>query len=373
MQNSTKTKIIQVIAEAGLSGGPRHILGLLRNIDKKNFDVLLIVPRGWLSTRAARISGVKIKIVDFKSKIDFKSLSKLKRNIAEFRSSENPFGPIIIHAHGPRAAAFCRLAVRRGEKFVYTEHIWSSFYHIKNPLNAILQKAGLRSIFNRADRVIAVSKSVKNFLVEKLKADEKKISVIPNAIEIEDFEAPKRKNNDLMVGTVGVLVKRKGQIYLIRAFARVVVSLPKARLEIVGDGPEKQNLLAEIKRLGLESKIQLLGRQDKPEKFLRSWDLFVLPSLSETFGLVILEAFAAKVPVVASKVDGIPELVTNGKTGYLIPAGDVEKLGKSISYLLAENKERNRLSNQAFELLKDKYDWSKIIIDIEQEYKKLSR
>lgn len=370
--SKNKIKIIQVIAESGLSGGPRHVLGLLSHIDREKFDVLLIAPKGWLTSEADKIKGIKIKTVEFKSKFDLSSFVKLKKDIAEFRASGDPFAPIIIHAHGPRAASFCRWALRAGEKFIYTEHIWSSYYHIKNPFNSILQKIGLKGVYRRADLVIAVSKSVRKF-IENMGIKGEKISIIPNAIEIADVAKPDKKSDQLLVGTVGVLVKRKGYIYLIRAFQKVAAGLPKARLEIVGDGPEKENLLAEVKKLDLESRVQFLGHQDKPEKFLKSWDLFVLPSLSETFGLVILEAFAVKVPVVASGVDGIPELISDKKTGYLVPPADPEKLAKAISYLLVEKKERESLSNQAYELLKKHYDWSKIIEDIEEEYQKLTR
>lgn len=367
MDSKSKTKIVQVIAESALSGGPRHVFGLLSHIDTEKFDVLLIAPRGWLTSQATKIKDIKVKMVEFNSKLDLSSLIKLKKDIAEFRKSGDPFAPIIIHAHGPRAGSFCRMALRHGERFIYTEHIWSSYYHLKNPLNAILQKIGLKSIYRRADIVIAVSKSVKKF-IEGSGIPGEKVSVIPNAIEVASVDTLDKPNKHLLVGTVGVLVKRKGQIHLIRAFERVAASLPKARLEIVGDGPEKENLLLEIKKLGLESRVQLLGHQDKPEKFLKNWDLFALPSLSETFGLVILEAFAVKVPVVASNVDGIPELISDGKTGYLVPPANPEKLAKAISYLLAEKKERDLLADNAYKLLKEKYDWSKIISEIEDAY-----
>jgi glycosyltransferase involved in cell wall biosynthesis len=154
-------------------------------------------------------------------------------------------------------------------------------------------------------------------------------------------------------------------IYLVKAFGRVTASLPKARLEIVGDGPEKEKLLLEIRKLGLESKIQLIGAQKNVRKFLSCWDLFVLPSISETFGIVILEAMEQKVPVIASAVGGIPEIIKDGKTGILVPPADSEKLAKTISWLLAEKKDRLSLSTEAYDILKKNYDWSKIIDDIE--------
>jgi len=367
MEQKQKIKIVQVIADSEIGGGPRHVLGLLKHIDKEKFDVLLIAPRGWLTAEAVKIKGAGVRIVDFKNKFDVNSIVKLKKDIAEFRTSGDPFGAIIIHAHGPRAGGFCRFAIRSGEKFIYTEHIWNKEYNLKNPINSYLQVMGIRSVCKRADLIIAVSKSVKKFLIKITKLSGDKFVVIPNAIELSDSNHLEghRKTTELVVGCIGSLVPQKGLIYLVKAFGRVTASLPKARLEIVGDGPEKEKLLLEIRKLGLESKIQLIGAQKNVRKFLSCWDLFVLPSISETFGIVILEAMEQKVPVIASAVGGIPEIIKDGKTGILVPPADSEKLAKTISWLLAEKKDRLSLSTEAYDILKKNYDWSKIIDDIE--------
>jgi glycosyltransferase involved in cell wall biosynthesis len=373
MSSKEKIKLVQVIADSSLTGGPRHVLGLIKHLDKDKYNILLIAPRGWLTAEATKISGVKVKIVDFRSKFDLNSLTKLKKDIAEFRSADNPFGPIIIHAHGPRAGYFLALAKRPSEKFIYSEHIWSHEYKIENFINRKLQSLGIKFTCHRADLVIAVSKSVKNFLLKPLGVIEKKIIIIPNAIEVNDKNQDGKINGSaqLLIGTIGALVKRKGHIHLIRAFLRVAASLPKARLEIIGDGPEKQNLLNEIKKLGLESKIQLVGEQKNTEKFLNSWNLFVLPSISEVFGIVILEAFEARVPVVATAVGGVPEIIKNDENGILVPASDPKKLAKAILYLLVEKQERQKLADSAYKILKERYDWSKIIVDIEKQYEKV--
>jgi len=373
-----KIKVIEVIADSALGGGPRHVLGILKHLGKEKFDVFLIAPRGWLATRAAKIKNVGVRIVEFKNKFDLGSLIKLKKNIAEFRTHSNPFGPIVIHAHGPRAGYFCRMAVRPKELFIYTEHLWNSDFHLKNPLNSILQLRGLRSICNKADLIIAVSNSVKKFLTAKIVSDKDKVVVIPNAVEISDVEPkiirrPGRDKAGLLIGTIGALLRQKGQIYLVRAMQRIVQSLPKTKLEIIGTGPDKELLQKEINRLGLEAKIQLLGEQKNVKKFVKDWDLFVLPSLSETFGLVVLEAMETGIPVVATSVGGLPEIIKNGQTGVLVPPADPEHLSKAILWLLAQKCDRERLAKSAYLALKKNFDWSKIIIELEEKYQKLAQ
>ena len=370
-----KIKIVEVIADSALGGGPKHLFGLLKHLNKEKFEPILIAPRGWLTSEAVKIKGVGVRIVDFKSKFDFRLITKLKKNIAEFRTSSDPFGPIIIHAHGPRAGNFCRMSLRQGEKFIYTEHIWNDDYLLKNRLNGFLQKFWLKFVCNKADLIIAVSNSVKKFLVKKLKQDKEKVVFIPNAVEIEKndrnshfLRLKRRLVGEFIVGNIGSLVPQKGQIYLIRAFKRVSASFTKAKLEIVGDGPSRKILAEEIKRLDLESKIQLLGRQKEIKRLLVNWDLFVLPSLSETFGLSVLDAMEVGVPVIASSVGGLPEIIKNGKSGVLVPPADPERLARAILWLLTEKKERDALSACASDSLKKTFDWSKIIVEIEEVY-----
>lgn len=377
MPKANKIKLIQVIADSAMGGGPRHVLGILKHLDKERFDLILIAPRGWLATAAAKIKNVGIRIVEFKSKFDLSSAIKLKKNIAEFRASDNPFGPIIIHAHGPRAGYFCRMAIRTGERFVYTEHLWNQDFHLQNPLNSFIQIAGLKSICKKADLVIAVSDSVRRFLLAKIAGIKEKLKVIPNAIEISG-DKPKihrsqRETGEFLIGTVGALNCQKGQIYLIRAMRRIIQSLPRTKLEIIGSGPNKEFLQREINRLGLEAKIQLLGEQKNIKKFVKEWDLFVLPSLSETFGLSVLEAMELVIPVVATSVGGLPEIIKDGETGVLVPPADSEKLAKAILHLLTEKSEREKLSRAAFSALKKNFDWSKIIVELEKVYLALAK
>lgn len=363
MQN--KTKIVEVIADSSLGGGTKHVLGLLKAIDKQFFDPLLICPSGWLSKEAKKIAGTTVENIPFQGKFDLESRAKLKTKIGEFRSSYNPFGPIIIHAHGPRAGFFALKTLKPDETLVYTEHIWTDEYQLKNPINTWLQLKGLRKILNRAQKIIAVSSPVAKFLGQFV--DKKKIEIIPNAI---DFNPPagRRQKDEMIVGSVGSLNFAKGQKYLIQAFSTISKKFPEARLEIVGDGPLKEQLKEQAESLGLSDKIKFLGQKEDIKSIIENWSVFALPSVSETFGIAILEAFSLMIPVVASRVGGVVDIIKNDENGILVPAKNSQALATEIIDILDNDRKAARLAVSALSTLKNRFTWDKIITEIEKVY-----
>ncbi|MGC2423854.1 MAG: glycosyltransferase family 4 protein [Nitrospirota bacterium] len=136
------------------------------------------------------------------------------------------------------------------------------------------------------------------------------------------------------LGIAGRLVQLKGTLHLIRALPMVRAEVPDVMLEIAGSGPEEEVLRREAHSLGLDGRVRFLGWQE--EIPFNRWDVFVMPSLEEAFGMAALEAMAAGLPVVASAVGGLTELVQDGKTGWLFPPADIKALaGRLVSLLLS--------------------------------------
>jgi glycosyltransferase involved in cell wall biosynthesis len=183
--NVQRIKLIQIIADSDLSGGPTHVLGILKNIDKKKYDVSLICPSGELSQKAKEIREVGVYNVSMQSKFDIVALLEIKTAIAKIRLKFDPFGPAIVHAHGTRAGLLARLFLTRKIKTVYTEHRWDADYHIKNKLNEKIQLWMSRKLNYKTDVIVAVSSSVKRFLLDKKLAPRDRIAVIPNGINLE--------------------------------------------------------------------------------------------------------------------------------------------------------------------------------------------
>jgi len=139
-----------------------------------------------------------------------------------------------------------------------------------------------------------------------------------------------------VVGSVCRLVEQKGLLYGLRGFARAVARFPEAHYVIAGDGPLRAALEAEAARLGLAQNVHFLGWRDDARALMAGLDVLLAPSLWEGFGLVFLEAMALGVPVIASRVSAIPEVVIDGETGWLVPPRDPAAIGAALDDALAD-------------------------------------
>lgn len=146
-----------------------------------------------------------------------------------------------------------------------------------------------------------------------------------------------------LVLCVGRLAEVKGFGYLLSAMPELLARQPETRLCIAGDGPLQDDLAAQIERLGLGERVRLLGRRSDVERLLSAADVFCQPSLYEAFPLAVIEAMAMGLPVVSTRVGGIPELVLHEETGYLVPSRSPEALSEKLAALIAEPERRQRM------------------------------
>jgi glycosyltransferase involved in cell wall biosynthesis len=176
-----------------------------------------------------------------------------------------------------------------------------------------------------ADKVIATSQAVGH-------CARRKAEVVYPGVEPSQLSTRERCNR-FTVGTAARLVPLKGIIYLIEAIARLRAEFP-VRLEIAGEGPERPALEEEVARLALDEAVEFLGWRSDLEKLFSVWDVFALPSLEEGFGITALEAMAAGLPVVATDVGGLPEVVQHGITGWLVAPRRPGELAERLRDLL---------------------------------------
>lgn len=199
-------------------------------------------------------------------------------------------------------------------------------------------------------RCFPVSQPLADLLVERCGIPPSRIQVIPNGIDPALF-APaggrqRAASAGPIIGTLARLDPRKGIPVLLRALAQVLPALPEASLVIGGDGEERVALEREAQDLGVAGRARFAGPVHDPPAFYRRLDLFVLPSLDEGFGLVVLEAMAAGLPVIGTRVGGVPDIIEHGRNGILVEPGDAGAIADALRALWAEPPRRARLAEE---------------------------
>jgi glycosyltransferase involved in cell wall biosynthesis len=221
---------------------------------------------------------------------------------------------------------------------------------------------------------IVPSQALKAHLVSFYRAPSSQIAVIPHAIEPQPaipesaaWECPHGAGGPL-VGFIGRLAPEKGARFFIESIPQVARGFPSARFLIVGDGPEAPQLRALALRLGLGAESLFAGSSDDAAGLLVRVGVVVIPSLSESFSLVALEAMRAGRPVVSSAVGGLPEIVRAGETGLLVPPGSASDLAVAVGELLADPERRHRMGARARQLFLAEHDPAAMIARTLQMY-----
>ncbi len=173
---------------------------------------------------------------------------------------------------------------------------------------------------------------------------------------------------ETVIGSGSRLAPIKGIPHLVRAFGLLHAEFPEARLEIAGDGPDRSTITELVTSLGLQDRVTLLGWKSNFTSVLARWDIFVLPSLEEGFGIAALEAMAAGLPVVASAVGGLPEIVQDGKTGWLVPPADPGRLAERLRALLLSSQDRMRMGSEGQARARDHFSEERMVAEVAELY-----
>jgi glycosyltransferase involved in cell wall biosynthesis len=215
-----------------------------------------------------------------------------------------------------------------------------------------------------ADQVVALSRAVASNVVGMTPR------VVYYGIETPG-QARQRRETPLLIGTASRLVPIKGVVYLIRALALLRQELSGVRLEIAGAGPERELLEEEAYRLGLCDVVSFVGWQRDIWPWLARWDVFVQPSLGEGFGMAALEAMAAGLPVVATAAGGLPELIEDGCTGYVVPPADVTALAGRLRDLLLDADRRRAMGAAGRARVRQQFSAGRMAADVTAIYDEL--
>ncbi|MBO4711139.1 glycosyltransferase [bacterium] len=306
-------------------------------------------------------------------------LSKLKylKVLPELKKIVREFKPDIMHAHF--ATSYGLLGSLCGfHPFVLS--VWGSDV-FDFPRKSFLHKALLKHNLKAADKILSTSNIM---AVETKKYTDKEIEVTPFGINTEQFRPEKVRRadftpfseEDIVVGTIKWVEKIYGMEYLIRAFSIVSAKHPELPLKllIVGDGSERQNLEALAKELGLGEKVHFAGRVDysKVHCFNNVMDVYSALSLYDSFGVAIVEAESCGKPVVVSNVGGLPEVVENGKTGFVVEKQNAEAAAEKLEMLVLDPDLREKMGKAGRERVMKLYDWNENVAQMMKIYNKIN-
>jgi colanic acid/amylovoran/stewartan biosynthesis glycosyltransferase WcaL/AmsK/CpsK len=270
--------------------------------------------------------------------------------------------PHVIHAHFGPTGFFCLESAKASDAKLVTSFYGQDVFEV--PAKA-RWKRRYKTLFERGDLFLALSEDMRGDLIE-LGCPEEKIEIYRLGIDLEQFEftaRPKRKTFTVL--TIARLVEKKGIEYLIKAVAEM--DEPNVFLSIVGDGPLREELEKLAGESGAADRIDFLGTRPFSELagLIEAADVFCLPSVTDRFGgkdeisMVLKEAMASGLPIVATIHAGIPEVITEGQEGFLLPEKEVQSLAKAFSTLAADRDLRIRMGRAGRELVERVWDIDK--------------
>ncbi|MBM3277977.1 MAG: glycosyltransferase family 4 protein [Candidatus Handelsmanbacteria bacterium] len=335
-------RILQLVTRLAVRGVPRHVLDLSEGLRHRGHQVEIVAGQSepgegelWEEARQRGIPTTFLPALrrPLSPAADAAAFAGLWRHLARTR-------PQLVHTHISKAGVLGRLAARLAgvPVVLHTYHGQVEEVEGRGPQGRLLRAAEALAA-SCSDALIAVSADTAAGLQALGVGRAGQYRLIRNGIDLERFAPqatpPAPVTGSPLLGSVASLTPEKGLELLIAALPSLAAMHPLLRLCIVGEGPLRPALEAQIRALGLEGRVDLAGNTPDVRPYLRAFDLVVTPSRREGQGRVLMEALALGRPVLAARVGGIPELIEHGQQGWLVPPEDPEALGQGAAHLLA--------------------------------------
>ncbi len=378
-----------MIARLNMGGPALHVAYLTEGLAERGYDTTLVagsLARGEDSMAfVAEARGVEVVKIDELHR----EISPLRDLVAVFRLARliRAERPQILHTHTAKAGAIGRLAAIVAGKdappivvHTFHGHVLHGYF---DPFRTRVFRLLERFLARTSTALIAVSPQVRDDLVSLHVAPAEKFTVVRLGIELDERvaidEAMRAEARRVMgipperfaVGWVGRMTGVKRTEDVVRAFAALRARGVDACLCIVGDGPDREQVEHRAHELGVIRDCLFLGYQEDVARFFAVFDAFVLSSVNEGTPVVAIEALAAARPVVATRVGGVPDVVTDGVDGFLVEPGDVEALAERLERLARDPKLRTAMGEAGRTRVLPRYAVARLIDDIDRLYRSL--
>lgn len=367
-----RRKVLWLIKGLGAGGAEKLLSMSLPYLDRDTFDYQVVYLFKNMIDLVPEFErqGIPVSCLNMGKAYDLRVVFKLFHLLRERKID-------ILHTHLPYTGIVGRpAAILAGVKaIVSTEHGLMESYHRLTRLGSVLTYP-----LNHA--TIAVSQAVARSILRCKTTRPETIHVVYNAIDLGDLksihtdpELVKKSlgidGHGLVVGTVSHIRPEKGHQYLVEAARLVLEQRPEVRFVIVGRERKRKDLirLEELaQHLGIRDRIIFTGFREDALQIMTTFDVFVLPSIWEAFGIVLLEAMSLGKPVVATHVDGIPEVIDEGVNGFLVAPRNPEQLALRILDLLSNDALRNRMGEEGRKKVRDGFGIERMVKEVEQVY-----
>lgn len=374
-------RVAQVL-EASVGGTKRHVLALAEGLDRGRFEQTLVIGTGRTGALGPEWAATGLPVVPFRAARAI-SLGGDWRAYRQLESLLAGGGFDLVHCHSAKAGFLGRMAARSLErtKRIYSPHCFP-FAMQAGAARRRLYLALERWAGRHTDLLVAVSRAEAEEALRKRIVSAERLATVPNGIRIADFQQHGAREatraelgvgaSEVLVLSVGLLDGQKGHRHLVEAAALLRPKCPRLRVAIAGEGPLRRGLQLAVDRLGLREHVTLLGHRDDVPQLLAAADLFVLPSLWEGLPYALLEAMAAAVPVVVSRVGGMAEVVREGKTGLLADAGISASLAARLREALGHSERMARMAGAAWALVATEYTEERWLRDMAATYERVA-
>jgi glycosyltransferase involved in cell wall biosynthesis len=348
--------VVGVDPELGFGGGETQVLGLTLALAAAGHRAELICdPAGRLWERATA-DGIRCHPIRIRNAIDLAAGVKLRAILKREHYD-------VVHFHTSRAHSMAPFARGFASMLLVTRRMDYRPNRVFAPL-----------LFNRAvDGVVAISDGVADSLTAA-GVDRRRVTVIHSGVDCERFRPPTIQERadarvalgisegEILISAVGALEQRKGHRYLIEAIGALAASQASLKVKcfIVGQGSVHKVLQGEIAVIRSLERIKLLGRVDDPRELLWASDIFAMPSLKEGLGVAALEAMASNLPIIASDVGGLHEVVEDGRTGIIVPSANSAKIASAIQQLAESDGLRTQMGAAARARVVENYSMEKM-------------
>lgn len=359
-------KILHLIYTQAISGAEKYLKHLLPGLKQEGIECDLIIVCSKKSAAAIKRYSSEMNVLGIKTSVIVTKRFSIVNTAFKVNRYLKANQIHILHSHLLNsdliASVLKNLFYKKlfliSTKHGYQEKILQQYEPGKsiklNDLYYHITKYTLRKI----DKNVAVSKGMAE-LFYNLKISKQLFPYIHHGVTVEvsnlkeDVTKYRKANPQLII--VGRIELFKGHHYLIDAMPKVIAHFPSVQLLVLGEGSEKENCIAQAEKLGVLNNIQFLGYQLRPYSYISNSDVIILPSVFEPFGLVYIEAFALKTPVIAFDTAAGNEIMKDGETALLVKKGDSNALADKIIYLLKNEAERKNITERAFAAYQQNY------------------